>query len=128
MTSTHYPSRETIERLRREAPEGPVVLLNLLAYREPGGREAFGRYGQITGPLIAGSGGTILCGGRAGLVLTGADVVWDDVLRVRFPSIDHCLRMIESDAYVEQAAPIRAEALRATIWMAIEPFAGFDDQ
>jgi len=61
-------------------------------------------------------------------VLTGSDVVWDDVLMVRFPSIDHFLRMIESDAYVEQAAPIRAEALRATIWMAIEPFAGFDDQ
>jgi len=128
MTLLHMPSAETLERLRRDTPDGPVVLLNLLSYREPGGREAFVRYSQITGPLIAGSGGSVLFGGRAGLVLTGSDVEWDDVLLVSFPTIDHFLGMIESDTYTEKAAPIRAEALKATLWMAIEPFPGYSDQ
>ncbi|MEN8161496.1 MAG: DUF1330 domain-containing protein [Myxococcota bacterium] len=121
----HMPDTATLERLRKESPEGPVVMLNLLKYRQPGGREAFGRYGQITGKLIAEAEGQLVLGGSAGVVLTGSDVAWDDVLVVRFPSVDHFLGMIESRAYQEEAAPIRAEALEATVWMAIHPFDAF---
>jgi uncharacterized protein (DUF1330 family) len=119
------PDTSTLERLRTQSPNGPVVMLNLLKYAEPGGREAFGRYGQITGKLIAESEGQMILGGRAGPVLTGSDVEWDDVLIVRFPSAAHFLRMIESRTYQEEAAPIRAEALEATIWMAMHPFDAF---
>lgn len=122
----HMPDEEVLERLRREAPEGPVVVLNLLKYREPGGRAAFARYGAITGPLIAGVGGEVVFGGAAGAVLVGSEVEWDDVLIVRFPSVECFLGMIESETYLEHAAPIRAEALEATIWMPMHPFAGFE--
>jgi uncharacterized protein (DUF1330 family) len=122
------PTPETLARLRREAPDGPAVFLNLLCYRKPGGREAFARYGQITGPLIAAAEGRVIFGGRGAGVLAGSDVEWDDVLLVRFPSVDHFLRMIESETYTEQAAPIRAEALETTLWMAIHPFPGFADE
>jgi uncharacterized protein (DUF1330 family) len=121
------PTPETLEELHRAAPEGPAVFLNLLCYRKPGGREAFGRYSQITGPLIAAAEGRVIFGGKAGPVVSGSDVAWDDVLLMRFPSVDHFLRMIESDTYTQQAAPIRAEALEATLWMAIHPFPGFAD-
>ena len=121
----HMPDAATLERLRTQSPDGPVVMLNLLKYAEPGGREAFGRYGQITGKLIAESEGQLILGGRAGVVLTGSDVDWDDVLIVRFPSAQHFLRMIESRTYQEEAAPIRAEALEATVWMAMHPFDAF---
>ena len=36
----HMPDAATLERLRSESPEEPVVLLNPLKYREPGGRDA----------------------------------------------------------------------------------------
>ena len=121
----HMPDATTLERLRTQAPDGPVVMLNLLKYAEPGGREAFGRYGQITGKLIAESEGQLILGGRAGVVLTGSEVDWDDVLIVRFPSAQHFLRMIESRTYQEEAAPIRAEALDAPVWMAMHPFDAF---
>jgi uncharacterized protein (DUF1330 family) len=121
----HMPDAETFERLRKESPDGAIVLLNLLKYREPDGREAFARYGQITGPLIASAGGQVIFGGTAGPVLTGSDTDWDDVLIVRFPSIESFLGMIESDTYTGKAAPIRAEALEATLWMAMNPFPPF---
>jgi uncharacterized protein (DUF1330 family) len=122
----HMPDPETLDRLRNESPEGPVVLLNLLKYREPGGREAFQRYGAITGGLISEAGGQLTFAGTAGPVLTGSDVAWDDVLIVRFPSAEKFLAMIEGDTYQGQAAPIRAEALEATVWMAMNPFPGFE--
>lgn len=122
---SHMPDAATLGRLR-EAPDGPLVLLNLLKYREPGGRNAFARYGQVTGPLIAEAGGQVIFGGRAGVALTGTDVSWDDVLIVRFPSPKRFLAMIESETYTGTAAPIRAEALEATLWLAMHPFPGFE--
>lgn len=127
MPLPHMPDDATLATLR-SAPAGPVVLLNLLKYREPGGREAFGRYGGVTGPLIAEAGGRVIFAGRAGAVLTGTDIDWDDVLVVRFPSAERFLAMITGDTYLEKAAPLRAEALEATLWMAMHPFPGFEGQ
>lgn len=121
----HMPQAEILEQLRKESTGGPIALLNLVKYREPGGRDAFGRYAQITGPLIAKAGGEVVFGGKAGPVLTGSDIAWDDVLVVRFPTAERFLGMIESETYTGQAAPIRAEALEATIWMAVDPFPPF---
>ena len=104
------------------------MLLNLLKYREPGGRDAFGRYGQITGPLIAEAGGKLIFAGSAGAVLTGLDSEYDDVLIVRFPNAKRFLGMIEGQTYTQQAAPIREEALEATVWMAMHPFPGFEGE
>lgn len=120
----HMPDAETLDRLRR-APDAPIVLLNLLQYRADGGREAFARYGAITGPLIGRVGGVPIFIGKAGAVLTGTDVAWDDVIIVRFPSPAKFLEMIESDTYQNEAAPIRAEALEATLWMAMDPAPAF---
>ena len=121
------PDAETLDHLRN-GPAGPVVLLNLLKYREPDGREAFGRYGQITSSLINEAGGQLIFGGKAGAALTGTDTEWDDVLVVRFPSSERFLAMIESETYTGQAAPIRAEALEATLWLPVHPFPGFEGE
>lgn len=123
----HMPDAATLEALRN-APAGPVVLLNLLRYRQPAGREAMARYGSITGSLIADAGGRVVFGGAAGAVLASADGSgeWDDVLLVRFPNAQRFLDMITSATYTEQAAPIRAEALEGTLWMAMHPFPGFE--
>ena len=121
----HMPGAEALERLRDDSPDGPIMMLNLLKYREPGGREAFGRYGKITAPLLANAGGQVVFAGVAGPVLTGSDVAWDDVAIVRFPSALHFLGMVESETYTGQAAPLRAEALEATLWMAVNPHAPF---
>jgi uncharacterized protein (DUF1330 family) len=119
------PDAETLALLHN-APAGPIMLLNLLKYREPGGRDAFARYGQITAPLVGEAGGQLLFGGTAGAALCGSDIAWDDVLILRFPSAARFLAMIESEIYTAEAAPIRAEALEAALWLAMHPFPGFE--
>ena len=126
MTHAHMPDAATLDRLRNDSPNGPVVLLNLLKYREPNGRDAFARYGAVTGPLIGKAGGQLIFGGKAGPALSGTDVAWDDVLLLRFPSVDRFLGMIESETYQNEAAPIREEALADTVWLAIHPMQGFE--
>jgi uncharacterized protein (DUF1330 family) len=126
MPDPHMPDAATLERLRTETPDGPIVMLNLLKYREPDGREAFARYGAVTTGLIQKHEGELIFGGKAGPALCGTDVDWDDVLIVRFPSVEHFLAMIEGDTYRNEAVPHRAEALEATIWLAMVPMAGFE--
>jgi len=125
-TTAHMPDAATLEALRSRSPDGPVVMLNLLKYREPGGREAFARYGAITGGLIQQAEGQLIYGGTGGPGLTGTDIAWDDILIVRFPTARQFLAMIESDPYQNQAAPLRAEALEATVWLTTYPMAGFE--
>ena len=122
----HMPSAETLEALRG-SPAGPIVMLNLIKYREPGGREAYQRYGAIAATTVGESQGQIVFAGEAGPVLTGSDVEWDEMILVRFPSAAHFLGMVEGDVYSRQAAPIRAEALEATLWMAAYPHPGFEE-
>ena len=41
------PTVEEIEALRKDAPDGPVVMINLLKFRPDGEREAFMEYMKI---------------------------------------------------------------------------------
>jgi uncharacterized protein (DUF1330 family) len=121
------PDAATLERLRNDSPAGPIVMLNLLKYREPGGRKAFGAYGAITTALIQRQQGKVIFAGKAGAALCGTDVDWDDVLIVRFPSTEHFLGLIEDDKYQNEAAPHRADAFEAAIWLAMYPMPGFEE-
>ena len=120
------PDEATLDALRR-APEGPVVMLNLLKFREPEGREAYKRYGAIAATPVRESQGRIIFAGAAGPVLTGSEVAWDEMIVVRFPSAAHFLRMVQSETYAKEAAPVRAEALEATLWVAAYPYPDFEE-
>lgn len=82
------------------APEsGPVVMLNLLRFRERAdyahapdlepeggcsGREAYDRYMREMRPLLEASGGEVLFSGTsAGFLIGPQDEIWDHVLLVR---------------------------------------------
>ena len=123
--TAHMPDAETLDALRA-APDAPIVMLNLIKFREPGGRDAYKRYGAIAATTVGESEGKIIFAGAAGAVLTGSDTDWDEVILVRFPSSAHFLRMVEGETYTEKAAPVRAEALEATLWMAAHPYPGFE--
>lgn len=117
------PDAATLVRLRAEARPGPVTLLNLLAFKRPGGREAFARYGAISGPLIAEAGGEPVLVGEAGTVLAG-EGGFDLVIAFRFPDVDRFVDMLESERYQRDAAPLRSLALERTLWMAVQPAGG----
>lgn len=116
------PDDATLDRLLAEARPGPITLLNLLELRKPGGREAFARYGAVSGPLVAAAGGEPVVAGEAGTVLAGRDLGgWDLVIAMRFPDVQRFVALIRSEAYQRDAVPLRAEAFARTLWMAVQP-------
>ncbi|MGI9528146.1 MAG: DUF1330 domain-containing protein [Acidimicrobiia bacterium] len=101
----------------RNAPDGPITMLNLLQFRdvadytahpdlappEPiSGREAYERYSRHTLPILEAEGGSVTFLGSAGHLLIGpSDVRWDMVMLVTHASAATFLAMASNAAYLE---------------------------
>lgn len=97
-------------------PDGPVVMLNLLRFRQTAdysahpelapespisGAEAYQRYTQHTLPFLQESGGEVLFMGNGGHCLIGpTDERWDLVLLVRHKSASVFLEFAQNQAYL----------------------------
>lgn len=100
------------------AADGPVRMLNLLAFA-PGGAETYQRYMAAVGPLLAKAGGRVVLTGRPAELMIGAET-WDLVLVVEYPSRGAFLGMIGSEAY-QAVAHLRAEAVAGSVLYALDP-------
>lgn len=88
------PSDESVAALRSRPDDGPIVMVNLLKYAEPGGRDRYARYGVVAGREITARGGLLLYSGTS---LAGDD--WDGVALVYYPRRAAWLDMQHSPAY-----------------------------
>ncbi|MFK7898318.1 MAG: DUF1330 domain-containing protein [Myxococcota bacterium] len=113
------PNAEEVAALRDQVGDGPVVILNLLKYVEPGGREAFAEYAALSGPLLAAQGGSVFYMAEAGPTVAGDD--WDTVAMIRFPSIEAFMGLAGNPTYLEKAPALREAALERTLWMVTQP-------
>jgi len=76
-----YPKKEQLETLLKSPESGPVVMLNLLRFKERAtapdegvsGQEAYQRYGDAMQKLVASRGGRILWSGRVDSQVIGSD-------------------------------------------------------
>jgi uncharacterized protein (DUF1330 family) len=116
------PTPAELAALREKVGDGPVVIVNLQKFREPGGSEAFGEYGRSIGPLMEQVGAEPIFAASAGPSLAGPE--WDLVVLVRFPDIDAFTTLIGSDTYQQVAGPIRESALERTVWLVSHPLGG----
>jgi len=97
-------------------PSGPIVMLNLLRFREIAdysehadlapdspisGQQAYERYAEHTMPFLLEAGGTLLFRGSASCYLIGpTDERWDQVLAVRYESAAVFLTFATNTAYL----------------------------
>jgi uncharacterized protein (DUF1330 family) len=102
-------SEEGFADLSRRLGEGPVTMLNLLAFRPDGGRERYAEYGAAVLPLLEGVGGRVVFQGAAAPAVIGTES-WDLVLLVEYPTRGAFLEMIGSAEYLAIAS-LRTEAL-----------------
>lgn len=107
------PEPGRIEKFIEETPaEGPIVMINLLRYRERAdypadagvspcsGREAYQRYGEGVLPLIAKVGAKpIFAGAVASTVVSPEDEAWDDAVLVEYPNRAAFIEMTSSADY-----------------------------
>lgn len=89
--------------------EGPVTMLNLLAFKPEGGRERYAEYGAAVLPLLEGVGGRVVFQGAAAPAMIG-ERSWDLVLLVEYPTRGAFLEMVQSPEY-QAIAHLRSEAL-----------------
>jgi uncharacterized protein (DUF1330 family) len=110
------PTADQVRALRDRGPDGPVVMVNLLKFRDRAaypddagqapcsGAEAYARY-QHAFTVTVGeiSQATVVYEGKANQVVIGdpaaREADWDKVLIVRYPSRRHFLAMMADEAY-----------------------------
>ena len=97
--------------------KGPVVMLNLLRFREVAdyaatpdlapdvpisGAEAFDRYVAATAPHLAAAGGEVLFSGTGGAFFIGPEAArWDRVMLIRQASVAAFLAFAENAPYLD---------------------------
>ncbi|MCA9554662.1 MAG: DUF1330 domain-containing protein [Myxococcales bacterium] len=110
------PTQSAGRRFVQRGLEGPVVMLNLLRFREVAdysahpelapatpitGAEAFERYVRHTQPFLHESGGEVLFLGDGGAFLIGPeDERWDLVMLIRQSSVTSFLAFASNEAYL----------------------------
>lgn len=121
------PNIEQFQQLAASPDTGPVVMINLLKFRngdraaEQSGVEEYRRYGDVALEMIAQQGGRLLWAGTGDQVLIGnAEEDWDAVLLVEYPSRAAFVEMVSSPEYLAAHAH-RERALERTIVIACTP-------
>jgi uncharacterized protein (DUF1330 family) len=115
------PNRADIERYMEEDPGGPVVMLNLLRFKE-GGRSSYEEYARAVVPFLAKVGGEVVYAGDGSTALVAEQgQAWDAVLLVRYPSRAAFLRMVTDPGY-QQLTHLRTAALREAVLQATVPW------
>ncbi len=120
MTGTELtPTKEQVEALREQVGPGPVVMLNLLKFKQPDGREKFAEYSALSGPLLARQGGEVFYLAEGGPTLSGE--TWDSCAMIRFPDIEAFIGLAADPEYLAKAPALREAALERTLWMVTQP-------
>ncbi|MBN1656272.1 MAG: DUF1330 domain-containing protein [Deltaproteobacteria bacterium] len=107
------PEKEALKALDEITDDGPVIMLNMLRFRDHArypkgsdyppcsGREAYRRYGVEAIRHVHAVGGKNLWWGAVQLALVGPeDEEWDEVLLVQYPSRAAFLRMASDPDYL----------------------------
>ena len=121
------PNKDQIIELINAPDEGPVVMLNLLKFKEradggssSGGAE-YSKYGDAAIEMIEKRGGKVLWTGRAEQILIGDPTEgWDAVLLVQYPSRKTFIEMTSTKGY-DEAHEHREAGLERTIVIACTP-------
>jgi len=105
------PTGEQIKRLLDEGPDGPIIMLNLLKFRdraayaadagepERTGAEAYGVYSETAVRKVQEVGGSLYVGSPAHAPVVGPDGEWDIVALVKYPSRHAFLKMVADPEY-----------------------------
>ena len=117
------PTGQDLKRFLDEDPGGPVVMLNMLRFKE-GGRPSYESYSREIGPFLAGVGGSLIYAGDCSTALVAPEShEWDMVLLVRYPSRRAFCEMVANPDY-QKITHLRTEALADAVLQATVPPGG----
>ncbi|MBR0733135.1 DUF1330 domain-containing protein [Bradyrhizobium japonicum] len=105
-----------LEKFLIEDDGQAIVMLNLLRFRENGGRERYTDYLAVAAPIVARFGAEIVYVGN-GLPALSAEPgqAWDAVALVRYPNRRAFAELAMDADYRNRAAPMREAALAEAV-------------
>lgn len=111
---------DALENFLKDDDGQAVVMLNLLRFREDGGRERYAGYLAVATPIVARFGAQIVYVGD-GLPALSAEPgqAWDAVALVRYPNRRAFADLAMDADYRDKAAPLREAALAEAV---LQPF------
>lgn len=122
--SDMYPTEDQLRMLREHPDDVPVVMLNLMKFKEHSddgdgsGWDAYLRYSKAASPLIKEQGGRIIWTANIEqIALGGMEGEWDMAALVEYPNRAAFLNMFASDAY-KAASVHRLNALERHVILA----------
>lgn len=107
---------DALDSFLKEDDGQAIVMLNLLRFREHGGRERYADYLAVATPIVARFGAEIVYVGN-GLPALSAEPgqAWDAVALVRYPNRRAFADMAMDADYRDKAAPWREAALTEAV-------------
>jgi uncharacterized protein (DUF1330 family) len=119
MNISQYPNPDQIAALLGSQESGPVVMVNLLKFKDRAdvpdagmsGKDAYAKYADAMVALVQENGGRLIWSGRVtGMVIGMSDVPFDMVALVEYPSRQAFVQLVR-DARVQQIGVHRAAGL-----------------
>lgn len=105
------PTRDDIRTFMEEDDGEPVVMLNLLRFREDGGEDGYAEYVRHFTPHAEAVGAEVVHLGRGRTPLVAEKgQEWDAVLLVRYPSRQAFVEMLKNPAY-QAGTQLRSDSL-----------------
>jgi uncharacterized protein (DUF1330 family) len=115
------PTGQDLKHFLADDPGGPVVMLNLLRFKEDG-RAGYEEYARRIQPFLADIGASVLFVGDLSTVLVAPeDHDWDAILIVRYPSRQAFSSMVADPSY-QEITGLRTEALEEAVLQAAIPW------
>src|ERR1700758_949308 len=123
MSHSLEPTSEQFAALAARPADAPVVMVNLLKFKQPGGLERHPQYGLQVAPHLERVGGKVRYGGAAPTVVIGDGERpwWDAILIVEYPSPQAFIDMVTSPEYAKvhehrAAALERGDLIATSAW------------
>ncbi|RAY16119.1 hypothetical protein DPM19_04125 [Actinomadura craniellae] len=115
------PTGESLKDYLAEDPGGPVVMLNLLRFKE-GGQADYARYSRaLAETVLPRYGSEVIYYGKGSTALVAEDgQAWDAVLLVRYPSREAFSQMV-ADPDFQAVTHFRTQALTEAVLQATVP-------
>jgi uncharacterized protein (DUF1330 family) len=115
------PTGQDLKHFLADDPGGPVVMLNLLRFKE-GGRASYEEYARRIQPFLEKLSAEILFVGDLSTVLVAPDSHrWDTMLLVRYPSRQAFSSMVADPNY-QEITGLRTESLEEAVLQATIPW------
>ncbi|OBH16081.1 MULTISPECIES: DUF1330 domain-containing protein [unclassified Mycobacterium] len=123
MSHSLEPTPEQFAALATRPADEPVVMVNLLKFKNPGGRESYRRYALEVAPHLRRVGATVRYAGTAPAYVIGDDEKpwWDAILVVEYPTPQAFMDMVSTPEYAEvhqhRAAGLeRGDLIATSVW------------